>query len=32
MGTEIRTWEIIDDKLTSIDTTLAENKRRKQNI
>ena len=28
MGTEIRTWEIIDDKLTSIDTTLAENNRR----
>ena len=28
MGTEIRTWEIIDDKLTSIDTTLAENNRK----
>ena len=25
MGTEIRTWKIIDDKLTSIYTTLAEN-------
>ena len=28
MGTEIRTWKIIDDKLTSIYTTLAENFRR----
>lgn len=28
MGTEIRTWEIIDDKLTSIETTLAENNRK----
>tara|TARA_B100000530_G_scaffold317882_1_gene249242 strand:+ start:114 stop:1103 length:990 start_codon:yes stop_codon:yes gene_type:complete len=28
MGTEIRTWEIINDQLTSIDTTLAENNRK----
>lgn len=28
MGTEIRTWEIIDDRLSSIDTTLAENNRK----